>query len=385
MQTKAPSKCLILLLAASIILVGSIVFGVHQRQQGSLYWRQVTNQLQAKVNTLIDRETNLDLISHILNNYLTFLARGNYSWSCDFQQRTPLDTKGGNGANWLSMRCEGTFPRGYMAKAGDSTGPLSINIIDVNLNNPHIRVLPVLAHSHDRNHPNNETILTMGQERPKIIAGINGGYYFRNYKKFHDTSCLWKSFPQVGTQNIGNSLLVINGKTYAKNCYALKVHGPARSALLETKDHQFKISEVMPNAVPKGILNAIGAGPGLIDNSLGKPRINISWQYIPSTIEFSANTALALGHDRLGHQHMLFIEVDGSDGDKGMYSFEMANFIAHAIPQFLDIKVMQAMGLDQGHSTQLYVKDKQGGRIVSQARTNKGVRSIFDGLFIEMR
>ena len=201
---------------------------------------------------------------------------------------------------------------------------------------------------------------------------------------FFDSNCPWKSYPQVTFDQVGDGLLMIDGVTYSENCAVFKTTGPARSALLQNTNGEFVIQAVDPNTQPDNTRHALGSGPGLINQVNGKSDIQIEWQGILSTFEFSANTAIALAEDATGQQHMMFFSVNGFDKTAGMFSFDMANFLYTAVPQYLGLSMQQAMSMDQGKSTTMFIKDDQGGRIVSQSSHSGSTRAVYNALFVEL-
>jgi hypothetical protein len=138
---------------------------------------------------------------------------------------------------------------------------------------------------------------------------------------------------------------------------------------------------VEKDTVPDNTVNAIGAGPGLIQSIEGKPQIQITWEGIISTFEFSANVAVILAKDKQGNPHMLFFTVDGIDREYGMTSIGMTNFIYNKIPTLFGLQLVSAMSMDQGNSTTLFVK-KADNHIASVTGKQGKTRDVYDGLFI---
>jgi hypothetical protein len=183
-------------------------------------------------------------------------------------------------------------------------------------------------------------------------------------------------------EHVGEGLLVIDQQVYSTNCNGGSLAEDGRSSLIQdATTKQWRIERVVHDVIPPNTLNAIGAGPGLIQTIAGKPEIQITWEGILSTLEFSANAAVILAKDKQGNPHMLFFTVDGIDREYGMTSLGMANFIYTQIPTLFGLQLVSAMSMDQGNSTTLFVK-KADNPIVSVTGTRGAVRNIYDGLFI---
>jgi len=316
----------------------------------------------------------------LINTFLTHFAKQDFAWQCAPAKIENL-TKNGD-VKWLRLRCHGKFPTDYFRFSGKETGILKINLVTADISSPHIKLVPQLARTSSKKQPFAETLLQMGRDNPKFIAGINGGYFYTNRKGHVDLLCLNKHYPELTPRNISDGLLIIDGNEIAQNCEWNSFVTKGRSSLLLNQARHWYIHEIPYESSLPHILSAIGAGPALIKTVQGKPRIDIRWEGIFSTFEFSANSAVALATDVKGHQHVIFFTVDGVDGKAGMDSPEMANFIYFRLPRLLNLKLQSAMSMDQGHSTTLYIRDANP-QIVSQASKRKGVRRIVDGLFIE--
>ena len=316
----------------------------------------------------------------LINTVLTHYAQKNFGWQTTTIKDTLL-TKSGS-VHWLQLDTQGKFPYATSLKGKQNTQLLKINLIDANLADKNIYLSPVLAKTIDPQAPYLQSLQVMGKENPALIAGINGGYFFLNKSKHHrDENCLSKSYPEFTTQGIGDGLLIINNSAYATNCSSGIFPEKARSSIIENQNQQWEIKKTATNKIPSGVINALGAGPGLITNMNGKPVISVDWENILSTFEFAANTAVILATDKNHHCHVIFFTVDGEDKVAGMSAIEMANFIATVLPDLLHLKIISAMSMDQGHSTTMYVK-QANPQIVSRASPNRSPRLIYDGLFI---
>ncbi|OGT29803.1 MAG: hypothetical protein A3E87_05585 [Gammaproteobacteria bacterium RIFCSPHIGHO2_12_FULL_35_23] len=318
----------------------------------------------------------------LTSSLLTLYANQNFHWQSTILKSISL-TKSGS-VHWLQLVVQGKFPKFYLA-LHKNTNVLKINIIDANLNAKDIYLTPVLAKTTSSETPYSETLQDMGQNNPNLLAGINGGYFFINSsKKQHDQNCLGKHFPELTSQGVGDGLLIINNNAYATNCETNFFSEKYRTSIVQNTNQQWQIANIAPNTIPTGMVNGLGAGPGLINTINNKPQIAIHWEGIFSTFEFSANSAVILTLDSQHHTHVIFFTVDGSDKLAGMNAMEMANYIYTILPKTLHEQIISAMSMDQGHSTTMYVKNSNP-QIVSNAAKDRSARDIFDGLFIAAR
>lgn len=322
------------------------------------------------------RPSGLSPISLIL----TQVAKRDYAWQCSsplIQQ--PLNAKGN--IIWVKLQCQGVSPLGFSKRSRD-TGVLTMNIVDANLADAHTFVKPTIGNANAK-HAYRSTLLEQASAYPNAVAGINGGY-FRKRVGRRDENCIRRPLntPLDTPNHVGEGLLVIDHQVYSTNCNGGVLSEVGRSSLIQdATTKQWRIERVKHDTVPANTLNAIGAGPGLIQTIAGKPQIQITWEGILSTLEFSANVAVILATDKQGNQHMLFFTVDGIDREYGMTSIGMTNFIYNKIPSLFGLRLVSAMSMDQGNSTTLFVKNAKN-HIASVTGRNGLIREIYDGLFI---
>jgi len=312
---------------------------------------------------------------------LTHIAQRNYAWQCTALAE-PKKLSPSGSIVWTRLQCDGTHPIGFTLKSGRAMGPLIINIIDANLSDTHVMAKPTLAAINPNQPPLNK-LTDMAEQQPVFVAGINGGY-FRLKPNKGDVNCKERlpDIPFTIPQFIGDGLLVIDKQVFSTNCAGSAFSEPARSALIQdATTKQWRIEPVLPGKVPVNALNAIGAGPGLIQTINGKPQIRMTWEGIWSTMEFSANTAVILATDAQNQPHMLFFTVDGRDGKWGMTSMQMANFIYDKIPRLFHVRLVSAMSMDQGTSTTMFVKDATTPIVTTSNKYNE-VHDIYNGLFV---
>jgi hypothetical protein len=322
------------------------------------------------------RPSGLSPISLIL----TQLAKRDYAWQCSsplIQQ--PLNTKGN--ITWTKLQCQGTYPWGF-SKQSRATGLLTMNIVDANLADANTFIKPTIGDANAKN-AYRSTLLEQAALYPNAVAGINGGYFRKRANRL-DENCIRRSpnIPLDTSKHVGEGLLVIDHQVYSTNCDGGTLAENGRSSLIQDATHkQWRIERVKYDEVPANAVNAIGAGPGLIQTIAGKPQIQITWEGILSTFEFSANAAVILAKDKQDNPHMLFFTVDGIDKEYGMTSIQMANFIYNKIPTLFGLQLVSAMSMDQGNSTTLFVKKAPNG-IASVTGKKGSRRAIYDGLFI---
>lgn len=312
---------------------------------------------------------------------LTQVAKFNYDWQCAPPLvEQPLNTKGS--IVWVKLHCQGNYPWRFLRQS-KSTGVLTINIVDANLSDVNNFIKPSLGNA-QASKPYHSSLLEQATSDPLYVAGVNGGYFRTRYNSL-DQNCIKRSpqKPMDTPDHIGDGLLIIDSKVYSTNCYGGVLAEKGRSSLIQdATTKQWRIERVETDVVPTNALNAIGAGPGLIQTIAGQPKIQITWEGILSTLEFSANTAVILAKDKQDNPHMLFFTVDGIDRQYGMTSISMANFIYYKIPRLFPLQLVSAMSMDQGKSTTLFVKDAKNPIVSASDKSGGASRPIYDGLFI---
>ena len=327
---------------------------------------------------LYARYDNQPLINHLL----TQQANLNFHWRCTQTRNQPLTPN--KSVHWHQYRCTGQFPSFYLFHLSGKIKPLTINIIDSDLSDQKLSLVPVLGETQPHNAPFTEQPSAIGKTHPQFIAGINGGYFFTNRLHHPDQNCSGRHYPEETTQNIGDGLLIVKQHRYSENCYKKIFPTKSRPAIVENKQHQWSIREIPAYTTPPNIINALGAGPDLIRTRHHKTSIAMQWGGVLSTFEFSANVSVILAKDAKQHQHVVFLEVNGYDKRYGMNSVEMANFIMNVLPAKLHVNITSAMSMDQGHSSTLYIRDAKP-HVVSISALHHGERPVYDALFIRSR
>ena len=328
-------------------------------------------------------------VSGVIDRELTWLASLDYRWQCQLLQHS----KAGDGVIHRKLTCKGSWPKEIpeiLLRHKKSISGLVVNLVDIDFSaNQKLRLQPAIAENNSQFNFRQPLIgiAESGSKKGEtVLAGINGGYFFippvSARKPFLDSNCLSNFYlnfekPPFSSWQIGDGLLVINGQALSYNCKTVGPFSPPRTSFMQNKSGLYQIAE-MPagKSDVSRIKNALGAGPGLISNG----EIAIKSEFIPSTLEFSANTALVLGQDTTGHKHAVLFTVDGRDGSKGMYAFEVANFLARTLPDYVGIKVQDAMSMDQGGSTGMVVREY--GKLKTVSHSGDQNRPIYNALLV---
>lgn len=227
-----------------------------------------------------------------------------------------------------------------------SIGEAFVNVLSIDLKSN--KVVPVV----------NKKLMSlaeMAKKHPKVIAAINGGFYFRKDQvPFWDNICPKKTNKNV--KNLGNSLLQIDGKVIATNCDN-NGHGKshfARSVMVLSGKGAPYIRLVSPNKIVKGLApheplpNVIGAGPNLISYSPNHGAfINIVDEGFPWVNEKKPRAAIAI---KRNPQRILMVTLDSLIEDKGVTLHTFAKILKNVL------HVDAALNLDGGGSTSIYLK-----------------------------
>ena len=265
-------------------------------------------------------------------------------------------------------------------------GPLVINIVVANLNSSDLQLVPVTAL------PNTVTPLdNMTNPSPlttDLLVGINAAYFYRvDETHFFDNVCLGKLkkialLPpslQKPNHGVSDGAIIRNGAVLGSNC---DCYGENRVTMLSINGTKTSIDVLQGkgSSLPYGLeLDAIGAGPNLITNSI--IAIPPHDQNFANIYEHSANTGFGLrSSDEEGRQQAVFLTTDGGDGCKnndvtcGTNAFTLAYLMRD------EFGVDAAMGMDQGGSTTMWLN---GSGIVSNGGGSG--RAIFSGLFLSVK
>lgn len=372
------------LACAGLLLTGCTYTPVDRSHAGYKKYQKV----RASVTRTLKKQPLPDDESQVLDRELTWLAGLDYQWHYQMQ----LHSLAGTGVIHRRLKCWGQWPKempSALPYSKRNIRGLVINLVTADLDaNPKLRLQPAIAADKGRynyRQPLMQIAGGLAEQGRKVLAGINGGSFFISHgtgTPFMDTSCLANFHlnfekPPYASHQVGNGLLVIDRKTYSYNCASTGPLSPPRSTFVQRENGDYHIEALPTGRIDtQGLVNALGAGPGLI--SAGK--LAVRQEHIPAALELAANSALILGKSDNGHRHAVLMTVNGRDGRRGMFSFEMANFIMHKLKEITRIEPLEAMSMDQGGSTGLLVNDFGQLKVVSRSGTKS--RPIYNALFI---
>ena len=209
-------------------------------------------------------------------------------WECIKIQSTEL----ADGVIWETQNC---------TLSGKKSDPLLVvNSISVDLHSTKVRVSPAIADPASQLQPLNEMAAFAKKQNKKVIAGINGGYFWRVDTDgwWRDNVCHGKTrsdaLQPVSSTNfnygIGDGLVKVDGVVYSNNC---NCSGYSRPAVLVIDGDQSRIDVLHKGeTVPVEDMNAIAAGPNLVSYNATTgihifcPYISHTAHHIPHTTPF---------------------------------------------------------------------------------------------------
>lgn len=242
----------------------------------------------------------------------------------------------------------------------------------------------------------------------KLIAGINGGYFWRvDIEGFwRDNVCRGKTRDEaeheVSSENvnygIGDGLIKLNGAVLANNC---NCSGYSRPAVIKLDGRNSDIDVLYRGeTVGESVSNALGAGPNLVSYD---PVTRASYIDVPSDDDnvnkfvYEATAAVGLILETQDEEsteqppatELVMVTTDGSDScmPSEPYCGLVSPNLASLMKEVFGCGV--AMSMDQGGSTTMWVSGENPDRngVVSKSDNKEpdggGVRSIANGLFIQ--
>jgi hypothetical protein len=303
-------------------------------------------------------------------------------WSCATLASAPVAGAPAGSATWSRLRCSSpSVPLGTGTSA--ALGPLIVNVVAATLS-ASLRLVPALAPAMSAHNlaPLDAIAALDGR---KLVAGINGGYFFRlDEANFFDGVCIGKTAAvaeepvAAATPNTGiaDGGIVSRGALVGSNCDCLGFNLPVWLTMNGSASDIAVTGRA--SAPPAGLaLDALAAGPNLVSTNASGTFVDVRSgdENFANVFEWSANTGMGFAPN--GSTAFL-ATFDGYDGcpqantSCGTNAFTMAAF-------FKDfLKVSKAMAMDQGGSTTMFVK---GQGVVSNP--GAGVRAVFSGLFLE--
>jgi len=314
--------------------------------------------------------------------------RDETQWSCAQNQSSQQISAG---VVWNRLICNSSI-NSFL-----SIGPLVFNILQVNLSCPSVRLSAAVANYSAQGHV--EQLFDMAEQDSTFVAGINGGFFWElNSAHFFDDVCLGKtrsdasqavstSNPQFGT---GDTLVKINNQILSRNCESALYAVPIALVMNGTAT----MLQRLPPAgeVANSVQNAICASPNLVSFNWQTRQSYVdipAGDFNPNILQHAANTGVGIVFDieKNISQSLYLVTVDGHDNGNdfqptsGIDAHEFAHFFKYYLG------VSQAMLMDQGGSTTMYIKGQPKNGIVSCADTSSsdgcgGVRAIFSGIFV---
>lgn len=266
-------------------------------------------------------------------------------------------------------------------------GPLVVNILTADLvGSSALTLVPVTAPMTAPHSLDTLDAIAAADGR-HLIAGINGGYFYRlDVNNFFDGVCIGKSAsvaelpPNTKTPNTGvaDGAIVSRGVLLGSNCDCLGYNMP----VFLTLNGSSSVIDVLGRAAPPPaglLLDSLAAGPNLVSTNSSGTFIDVrnGDENFANVYEWSANTGIGFTMNGTSSVFVTFDGFDGcaqTNGTCGTNAFTMAYF-------FKDfLMVEKAMGMDQGGSTTMWV---EGEGIVTNPGAN--ARPIFSGLFLQQQ
>lgn len=325
------------------------------------------------------------------------LINSSCAWECiSISEKTIVD-----GVVWKVQNCT--------SDSNVSAPLLKVNSIHIDLTRDNLRLVAQVA-------PENISLgnlPTIASYNPNLIAGINGGYFWRvDIDGFwRDNVCRGKLRsdaelpPSTNCPNcgVGDGAVIIDGILKSSNCNCT---GYNRPAMLHLNGNSSTISVLNKGSFvdPTLITNAITAGPNLVSYN---ETSGLSYIDIPQNDEnvnrvvYEAATAVGLvqslstvthGTDNnLVAQEAILVTTDGSDDchindhNCGLRCHGLASLMQEVFG------TTQAMSMDQGGSTTMWIDGEapdNDGVVSNSDNTSPGGggtgRSIANGLFVEL-
>jgi len=281
---------------------------------------------------------------------------------------------------------------------------LHVNTLIVDLTAKDVRIVPGV--SKDPANPLvSVPVMAASNSDRNFIAGINGGYFWRT-----DISGYWiddvcrgklrkdaEQPAEVGEPNYGihDGAVVIDGKVVGSNCDCWGFSRPALAANMNASSEtgwSINVLERGQQGSPS-VVNGLAAGPNLVSYTTNEDGSFTSFVDIPSDDdnininEHAANTGFGLIYDTASGKavKMVLVTTDGSD-ECGRLDASCGINARHLAQLMIDrFDVQQAMSMDQGGSTTMWVKgadSASGDGVVSYS--GGGARNVANGLFVEL-
>jgi hypothetical protein len=309
-------------------------------------------------------------------------ANDRSSWNCSVAHQERI---AGAAVVWIKYNCSGMTPLG-------PNGPMIFNTVEVDLSSDAIFVTPMIANTTHQLAPLNQ----IAAQDSRIIAGINGGYFYRtDVSTFIDNVCWGKSKAQAEQppsqakpdNGVGDTLVMIDGVQGSTNCDCIGYNKPATLVINGTASYITVQNTASP--APPGVKSCLAAGPNLVSHNSSGSFLGIPSDDENSNIlEWSSNTAAGLTTLPSGKTLLTLVTADGYDGC--MWLDPVCGIDAYNFAFFMKdyLNVTTAMEMDQGGSTTMFIKGRGKDGIVS-CSSNKdctgGPRPLFSGLMVGLK
>jgi hypothetical protein len=293
---------------------------------------------------------------------------------------------------WTRLNCTGETPLGMV-------GPgMIFNVLVADLENDNVFITPMVV-SKNTNANQLAPLNVLAKQDPRIVAGVNGGYFFRlDVRQFFDDVCIGKnasdaekavniSEPNFG---VGDTLVLRNGSLLSSNCNPIYGYNRPTTLVLNGTSSFIVVQE--QGAGPLlGVTDCISAGPNLVSFNATSAE---SYVDVPvddenlNIFEYAANTAVGLRgrvtRDAPRYRELVMVTSNGYDScplspSCGIWSWSFGYFLKDYL------NVTEAMGMDQGGSTTMFVDGEGRDGIVScsqNAECTGGARSVYSALMI---
>lgn len=326
-------------------------------------------------------------------------------WGC-----TPLPTRGsaelaGGAVRWTRQRCTMTSTPPWFTMQPYRQPPtglptnmpwnaslwlvqdVTLNVIYANLSAPGVRAFPAVANPDAGTAPLPDIArYANGNTTPGLLAGVNGGYFFRvDLSHFEDDVCIGKTRSDAEqppssahpSDGVGDTLVKVNGRYLSRNCDNRGFSRPAALVLGAggngTRIDVLRRGQDLTGSAASA--NVIAASPNLV--TAGRVDIPPDDDNTGNIEEHAANTAVGL---RENGTTLVMATVDGIDGCPMANATCGVNAVQLAFLMKDALRVDDAMQMDQGGSTTMWVHGEPNDGVVSVNEWKP--RRVFSGLFV---
>jgi len=285
------------------------------------------------------------------------------SWTCSpLNASVPL---AGGAASHQRLSCTApSVPTG--PTSSQAAGPLVVNIVTANLSaGSGLRLTPATAPSSAPHQLATLDAIAAADGR-RLIAGINGGYFYRlDVATFFDGVCIGKTAavaeeppsPAAPNAGVADGGIVVKGQLRGSNCDCLGYNLPVWLSINGSDSRIDVTGRASPP--PAGLaLDSLAAGPNLVSSNASGAFVDIrdGDENFSNVYEWAANTFVGFSPDKATSY---FVTTDGYDGCPAKSTTCGANAFSLAYFAKDYLKVGSAMAMDQGVS----VTEGRGGRV----------------------